>query len=101
MAFSFFRLVLSETLHDEYVAVVQGKVLHGTYRVVGTAACRGKIDAHNIWLGFTKKGVPAWTCSCRASTKICPHVIAIAREWDRSRAVPDPTEKDARYLCQR
>ena len=99
MAFSFFRLTLTETPHELYCALEKEPVLHGTYRKVGTASCVGKINNHEIWLGF-KKGRPSWKYSCHEDLSVCKHILTLARIWDRSRDVPDATNEDTIVLCK-
>jgi hypothetical protein len=64
MAFSFSRLIISESDSDtckESFRLIGEK--HPEARLRGTASCIGEIDGHKIWLGF-EKGVTAWRCSC-------------------------------------
>ena len=98
MAFSFSRLIIFEAdsiTSKKAFVLVQEKAFH--MERLGNAACLGKIDECDIWLGF-KKGVPAWRCSCKKLGSPCFHVVAIALIWDRSRNVPDPTMEDIEYL---
>lgn len=94
MAFSFSRLMISESdirTTNEAFSISKDKEFQ--MERLGYAACLGKINECDVWLGF-KKGVPAWRCSCKKSGGPCSHVIAIALIWDRSRNVPDPSMED-------
>lgn len=98
MAFSFSRLMISESdvqVTNEAFDITKNQ----EYKIerLGNAACLGKINDHDVWLGF-KKGVPAWRCSCKKLGSPCFHVIAIALVWDRSRNVPDPSMEDVTHL---
>jgi hypothetical protein len=94
MAFSFSRLIISESdirTTKESFSLTKDKDFQ--MEKLGTAACLGKINECDVWLGF-KKGVPAWRCSCKKLGSPCSHVIAIALIWDRNRNVPDPSMED-------
>ena len=101
MAFSFSRLIISEsnilTTNEAFIIV---KDKDSQISRLDNAACLGRIDERDVWLGF-KKGVPAWRCSCNKLRCPCSHAIAIALVWDRSRNVPDPTEEDCIFLCNK
>ncbi|MBP6994105.1 SWIM zinc finger family protein [Candidatus Woesebacteria bacterium] len=105
MAFSFSRLIISETdlvTCERAFKLVNEAVPQATKR--GTASCIGKIDTYEIWLGFWK-GTPSWKCSCTEmvyakSKKPCVHAIALAIAWDRNRGVPDPSVEDIQFLSR-
>lgn len=100
MAFSFSRLIISESKSDK-VYLEALKIITAcnvNWRKIGTASCVGKIDTYDVWIGF-KNGVSAWKCSC-ADQGACSHSIALSLVWDRSRNVPDPTAEDCIILCK-
>ena len=107
MAFSFLRLMLSESnsiVYDEACRLVEEK--HLQMRRQGTAACTGEIDGYKIWLGFSRIGVPTWQCTCTKSASVkteepCSHAIALSILWDRSRSVPDPSKDDVDFLTKK
>lgn len=98
MAFSFSRLIISESdIDTTKLAFELANTKDVEIQKLGNAACIGKVDNHKSWLGF-RKGVPSWECSCM-SKDVCLHEIAVAIAWDRTRNIPDPTEKDCDFLC--
>jgi hypothetical protein len=107
MAFSFSRLIISESdgiTCKKVFEIVDRINLQAEQR--GTATCVGKIGGNEIWLGFTRMGLPTWKCSCTENiytrkTKPCSHTIALSIVWDRSRGVPDPSLEDIEYLTRK
>ncbi len=106
MAFSFSRLIISESDHatcERAFKMVNKDLFQATKR--GTASCVGNIESFEVWLGFWK-GIPSWKCSCTKtlytqSTHPCAHAVALSIAWDRNRGVPNPSSEDIEFLTQK
>ncbi len=101
MAFSFVRIILSDTYHEIYTRGVAYYLQNAvTLATISNASCTADVQGTTIYtvrLGFKKIGSPAYNCSCpfladRKRKIPCKHIISVALAWDAHRGVPVPDE---------
>ena len=106
MAFSFVRIILSDTeieIYNRGLSYFNQEKVDG--KAIGTAGYKAVVngtDQYHVDLGFKRIGGPRYNCSCpyyERNKYVCKHIIAAALFWDNSRNVPVPTKEDIALLC--
>lgn len=111
MSFSFTRILLDDTELEIFrrgvVYATEQKISPATFETVSNNGCRALVQGggtrpYEVALGFKHTGSPKFICTCPYNQQYkvpCKHIVATALIWDRSRAVPDPTDELAQELC--
>jgi hypothetical protein len=105
MAFSFSRIILSDTEMQVYYRGLEyaDKKKIKIKKLFNNACLAEAIgsDIYAVGLGFNRAGSPKYSCSCpyyQEHNIVCKHIIGAALVWDRGREVPDPDDETVKNL---
>ncbi|MDP2944571.1 MAG: SWIM zinc finger family protein [bacterium] len=105
MAFSFSRIILSDTeIQVYYRGLEYADKKKIKIKKLFNNACLAEAtgsDMYAVELSFNRVGSPKYSCSCpyyQGHNIICKHIIGAALVWDRGRKVPDPDDGTVKNL---
>ena len=106
MAFSFARIILSDTdidIYDRGLEYFKKKKVF--FKNIGNAGCTAEVQGtqnYEVKLEFHKIVSPKYSCNCpffQTHSKICKHIIAASIAWDAQRNVPMLEEDLVESAC--